>query len=314
GTPSLLPPSAVERLIDAALRLFSVDNGVEITLEANPTDAEMARFSAFRAAGINRLSLGIQSYDDSQLSFLGRNHTGMEARRAADVAADIFQIYTLDFIYALPKETALEWEARLKDILSQEPLHLSLYQLTVEPMTPFAKAVERGVWTPLPDERSADLYEITQCLTTEAGCAAYEVSNHAVPGAAAVHNSLYWKGADWIAIGPGAHGRLSVVGERLAVEGQADIRSWLKMPYAERYHTETLEDEDILIELLAGALRTREGLALSQLNDSARQKVEKAVGGIADSGMIELRGGQLVIPQTHRLITDYVIGQLVRQL
>lgn len=314
GTPSLLPADAVARLIEAAAALFSVSASAEVTLEANPTDAETERFADFRAAGVNRLSLGVQSFDDGQLSFLGRNHTGEEARRAVDVAADIFEAYTLDFIYALPEESVLQWETRLRVILSLAPPHLSLYQLTVEPMTPFAKAVDRGAWIPLPDERSADLYELTQSLADEAGCAAYEISNHAVPGAEAVHNRLYWQGADWIAIGPGAHGRVTLSEQRLAIEGKPDIRSWLGTPYAERYLAEALDEEAILTELLAGALRTREGLALNLLNAEQRSRTIMASHELETSGLMELRDDRLIIPPVHRLITDHIIGRLVQKL
>ena len=314
GTPSLLPASAVGQLIEAADRLFGLAPGAEITLEANPTDAEISHFAGFRSAGVNRLSLGVQSFDDGQLSFLGRNHDGAEARRAVDVAANTFEAYTLDFIYALPDEDLAAWEARLDDILAVGAPHLSLYQLTVEPETAFAKAVGRGDWRPMPDERAAGLYSLTQSMTASAGCPGYEISNHARPGAEAKHNSLYWRGADWIGIGPGSHGRLTLDSERVAIAGRPAIREWLGMPYKERYDEEQLDDEAQLIELLAGGLRQSAGLDLTLLKEEQKASVLSVTGALLDDGMLQQESHRLMIPEDHRLITDYIISRLVGAL
>ncbi|RFB05210.1 radical SAM family heme chaperone HemW [Parvularcula marina] len=314
GTPSLLPASAVGQLIEAADRLFGLAPAAEITLEANPTDAEISHFAGFRSAGINRLSLGVQSFDDAQLSFLGRNHGEAEARRAVDVAASTFEAYTLDFIYALPDEDLVAWEMRLSDILAVGAPHLSLYQLTVEPETAFAKAVGRGDWHPMPDERAAGLYAMTQSMTASAGCPGYEISNHARPGAEAKHNSLYWRGADWIGIGPGSHGRLTLEVGRSAIAGRPTIREWLGMPHQERYDEEQLDEEAQLIELLAGGLRQVAGLDLNLLKEEQKASVLSVTGALLDDGMVQQESHRLMIPEDHRLITDYIISRLVGAL
>ncbi|WP_370335639.1 radical SAM family heme chaperone HemW [Parvularcula marina] len=314
GTPSLLPASAVGQLIEAADRLFGLTPKAEITLEANPTDAEISHFAGFRSAGVNRLSLGVQSFDDAQLSFLGRNHGGAEARRAVDVAASTFEAYTLDFIYALPDEDLAAWEARLNDILTVGAPHLSLYQLTVEPETAFAKAVGRGDWQPMPDERAAGLYALTQSMTASAGCPGYEISNHARPGAEAKHNSLYWRGADWIGIGPGSHGRLTLDSGRVAIAGRPAIREWLDIPYKERYDEERLDEEAQLIELLAGGLRQSVGLDLNLLKEEQTASVLSVTSALRDDGMLRQESDRLMIPEDHRLITDYIISRLVGAL
>ncbi len=314
GTPSLLPASAVGQLIEAADRLFGLTPKAEITLEANPTDAVISHFAGFRSAWVNRLSLGVQSFDDAQLSFLGRNHGGAEARRAVDVAASTFEAYTLDFIYALPDEDLAAWEARLNDILTVGAPHLSLYQLTVEPETAFAKAVGRGDWQPMPDERAAGLYALTQSMTASAGCPGYEISNHARPGAEAKHNSLYWRGADWIGIGPGSHGRLTLDSGRVAIAGRPAIREWLDIPYKERYDEERLDEEAQLIELLAGGLRQSVGLDLNLLKEEQTASVLSVTSALRDDGMLRQESDRLMIPEDHRLITDYIISRLVGAL
>ena len=210
GTPSLLPPAAVSAVIEACATLWGFRPGAEISLEANPTDAETSRFADLAAAGVNRLSLGIQSFDDEHLKFLGRNHDGAAGYKAAGVALSHFEQVSLDFIYALPGQTVKQWLVELMCMIEDfAPDHVSPYQLTIEQGTAFARAVGRGAWTPVDQELAAEFFEVTGQMLSLKGYDAYEVSNHArARSTRSVHNQLYWRSQDWIGVGPGAHGRL----------------------------------------------------------------------------------------------------------
>ncbi|PLK22859.1 coproporphyrinogen III oxidase [Porphyrobacter sp. TH134] len=207
GTPSLMPPALVAALLAEAERLWGFDPAIEITLEANPSSVEAANFAALAAAGINRVSLGVQSLDDAELRFLGRLHGADEALAALDTAQAHFKRVSFDLIYALPGHTPELWHDRLTRALAFGTGHLSLYQLTIEPGTRFASDVRRGRLVPLGDDEAADLFDITQALTSAAGLAAYETSNHARNGEQSRHNLAYWRYHDYAGIGPGAHGR-----------------------------------------------------------------------------------------------------------
>ena len=207
GTPSLMPPALVERLLVEARELWGFADGIEITLEANPSSVEAANFAALAEAGINRVSLGLQSFDDEVLRFLGRLHSASEGRAALEIAQRHFERVSFDLIYALPGQTAKAWETMLDRALALETDHLSLYQLTIEPNTRFATDVRRGVFAPLEDDPAAKLFAITQQMTSAAGLPRYEISNHARPGEESRHNLTYWRYADYCGIGPGAHGR-----------------------------------------------------------------------------------------------------------
>ena len=207
GTPSLMPPALVAALLAEAERLWGFAQGIEITLEANPSSVEAANFAALAGAGINRVSLGVQSLDDAELRFLGRLHGAEEALRALDTAQAHFARVSFDMIYALPGHTPELWEERLTRALCFGTGHMSLYQLTIEPGTRFASDVRRGRLVPLGDDAAAELFDITQALTSAAGLPAYETSNHARPGEESRHNLAYWRYQDYAGIGPGAHGR-----------------------------------------------------------------------------------------------------------
>lgn len=207
GTPSLMPPALVASLLQQAERLWGFAPDIEITLEANPSSVETANFHALAAAGVNRVSLGVQSLDDAALRFLGRLHGVEEALTALETAQKAFQRVSFDLIYALPDQTESDWRAGLERALSFGTSHLSLYQLTIEPGTRFATDVRRGVFDPLADDPAADLYTVTQAVTASAGLPAYEISNHARPGEESRHNLTYWRYHDYCGIGPGAHGR-----------------------------------------------------------------------------------------------------------
>jgi oxygen-independent coproporphyrinogen-3 oxidase len=207
GTPSLMPPALVAALLAEADALWGFAEGIEITLEANPSSVEAANFAALAGAGINRVSLGLQSLDDAELRFLGRLHGADEALRALETAQAHFSRVSFDMIYALPGHTPELWEARLTRALGFGTGHMSLYQLTIEPGTRFASDVRRGRLVPLDDDAAAELFDITQALTGAAGLPAYETSNHARPAEESRHNLAYWRYQDYAGIGPGAHGR-----------------------------------------------------------------------------------------------------------
>lgn len=207
GTPSLMPPTLVESLLREAERLWGFAPGIEITLEGNPSSVEAANYAALASAGINRVSLGLQSLDDSALRFLGRLHNAEEGLRALDVAQQRFARVSFDLIYALPGQTAQHWERELSRALAVGTGHLSLYQLTIEPGTRFATMVRQNDFQPLDDDAAADLFELTRGMTAAAGLPAYEISNHARPGEESRHNLTYWRYHDYCGIGPGAHGR-----------------------------------------------------------------------------------------------------------
>ncbi|MBX7481288.1 radical SAM family heme chaperone HemW [Qipengyuania qiaonensis] len=207
GTPSLMPPALVADLLAEAEELWGFDPGIEITLEANPSSVEAANFADLAAAGVNRVSLGVQSLRDEVLRFLGRLHGVDEALRAVELAQRHFERVSIDLIYARPDQTEGEWATELGEALALGTDHVSLYQLTIEPATRFAKDVRRGVFEPLDNDNAADLFSLTRDLTAAAGLPAYEISNHARPGQESRHNLTYWRYQDYMGIGPGAHGR-----------------------------------------------------------------------------------------------------------
>src|SRR6185312_1180226 len=216
GTPSLMQPATVATILDAIARHWPVAPGAEVTLEANPTSVEASRFRGFRAAGVNRVSLGVQALDDAALKQLGRLHTAQEALAAVAVARSIFERYSFDLIYARPDQTVEDWSAELTRAIAEAAEHLSLYQLTIEPDTPFfALQAAKKLIVPN-DDRARALYDVTQEICGARGLPAYEISNHARAGAACRHNLVYWRGHEYAGIGPGAHGRLDIDVQRFA--------------------------------------------------------------------------------------------------
>src|SRR5262245_14867722 len=226
GTPSLMDPATTGAILDAIARHWRVDLGAEVTLEANPSSVEAGRFRGYRTAGVNRGSLGVQSLEDGVLRTLGRLHTAAEARAAIEVARDTFDRFSFDLIYARPGQTLEAWRAELSDALALAGGHLSLYQLTIEGGTPFAKLHARGKLK-LPDqERARAFYQLTQELTEAAGLPAYEISNHAAPGDECRHNLLYWRYGEYAGLGPGAHGRIVADGVRRATAAERLPERW----------------------------------------------------------------------------------------
>ena len=266
GTPSLMPPALVERLLAEAEALWGFAPDIEITLEGNPSSVEAANYAALASAGINRASLGLQALDDATLRFLGRLHDADEGLAALEVAQQHFARVSFDLIYARPGQTASQWEAELSRALGFETGHLSLYQLTIEPGTRFETMVRQGQFEPLGDEQAADLFALTADLTNRAGLPAYEISNHARAGEESRHNLAYWRYQDYAGIGPGAHGRRGGV----ATVRHKKPENWLSA-VARNGHG-IAEERDLGLqeqaaEALLMGLRLREGIDLVGLSD-----------------------------------------------
>ncbi|MBY0429142.1 MAG: radical SAM family heme chaperone HemW, partial [Alphaproteobacteria bacterium] len=243
GTPSLLAPANVARLLNEANKLFGFSPNIEITLEANPTSSEAEKFKSFAAAGINRLSIGVQSLDDASLKSLGREHNVNEAIKAINIAQAIFPRHSFDLIYARKGQTTAQWEAELNAALKLAAAHLSLYQLTIEPGTVFAQKTNAGQVFTAPDEAADEMYTITQELCAASGLPAYEVSNHARLGEESRHNLSYWHYDEYIGIGAGAHGRVSIRNRHVAAQTYRPPEMWLKAVEA---HTIGLEQQNEL--------------------------------------------------------------------
>ncbi len=227
GTPSLMQPETIATILDAIGRYWQVAPDVEVTLEANPTSVEATRFRGYRAAGVNRVSLGVQALDDAALKALGRTHTAKEALDAVAIARATFERYSFDLIYARPEQTVDAWRAELVRAIAEAATHLSLYQLTIEPDTPFAALHSAGKLRVPDDDNARALYDTTQDVCAAHGLPAYEISNHARPGSECCHNLLYWRAGEYAGIGPGAHARLDVDGRRHAVATERRPESWL---------------------------------------------------------------------------------------
>ena len=314
GTPSLMAPEAVAAVIDRARTLFPPRGPIEITLEANPTDAEAARFAALAGAGINRLSMGVQALDDAALAFLGRNHSADEARRAVAVAARAFPRLSIDLIYARPDQTVAGWRAELAGAIDMGFEHVSPYQLTIEPTTAFGHAVARGAWTPPDEDRSAALYETTQTVLEAAGFDAYEVSNHARGTAArSAHNLHVWRGGDYLGLGPGAHGRLTLQGARTATVAHRGIGAYVAgvaagTPWSER---ETQSDRDAAEEKVLLGLRTVEGVALDALAMLGRTADAEPLAGLIADGFLAVDADRLRATAAGRPVLDGVLRALL---
>ena len=315
GTPSLMPPATVAALIDAAAASWAMDPGIEITLEANPSSVEAARFADLAAAGVNRVSLGLQSLDDQTLSFLGRAHDAAEGRAALDTARSAFDRVSFDLIYALPGQSEAAWESELSRALSFATGHLSLYQLTIEPGTRFAAIAAKGELPQADPDHAAALYELTQALTAAAGLPAYEVSNHARPGEESRHNLVYWRYHAYAGIGPGAHGRRAgAVSQR-----HRKPENWLA---ALRRAGHGIVEEHSLspaekgIEALLMGLRLHEGVDLGRIAELAGKPVdrlidERAVARFEAQRLVSRSGAHLRVEPAGMLLLDTILAELV---
>lgn len=316
GTPSLMQPDTVAAVIEAARAAFPAVNDIEITLEANPTSSERQKFRDFGQAGVTRLSMGVQALNDADLRRLGRQHSAAEARAAFDAARSVFERVSFDLIYARQDQSLSAWRKELTEALSMAVDHLSLYQLTIEDGTPFAARLSRGGLRGLPDDQAAgDLYDMTQEMCENAGLPAYEVSNHARPGAESRHNLLYWRGEDWAGIGPGAHGRYFQDGRRIATEAYREPGRWLRA-VAESGSGESvrtvISPRDVAEEYLMMALRLTEGASLTRHAALGGPTLDQErLTGLTDLGLIVQEDGRIRTTRQGRLLLDALLRDLL---
>jgi len=315
GTPSLMRPQTVGAILDAIAKHWRVAPGVEVTLEANPTSVEATRFAGYRSAGVNRVSLGVQSLDDAALAQLGRLHSAREALEAVAVARDSFERFSFDLIYARPDQTPDAWQAELDRALDEDSEHLSLYQLTIEADTPFATLHAAGKLR-IPDPDAARvLYDVTQEVTAARGLPAYEVSNHARPGAECRHNLIYWRYGEYAGVGPGAHGRLQVDGARVATATEKHPERWL-LRVESRGHglivDDTLSREEQADELLLMGLRLTEGIDPVRFAATAGRPLDASrIADLCTQHLLEIDGaGRLRVTPAGFPLLDAVVADL----
>ena len=315
GTPSLMQPSTVQALLDAIAQHWTIARDVEVTLEANPTSVEATRFRGYRVAGVNRVSLGVQALDDGALKELGRLHSVQEALDAVAVARSIFERYSFDLIYARPRQTPQQWAEELQRAIAEAAEHLSLYQLTIEADTPFAALHKLGKLVVPNDDCARDLYDTTQEICARAGLPAYEVSNHARPGAECRHNLVYWRGYEYAGIGPGAHGRLDIDGLRYATATEKRPEAWL-MRVESLGHglvtDEPLTQEQHADEFLLMGLRLAEGIDPQRFATLAGRPLDqRRITILREEGALEtMPDGRLRVTQSGFPVLDAVVADL----
>lgn len=314
GTPSLMAPEVVAGVIEAATQGWRPANDIEITLEANPGSVERGRFRAYADAGVNRLSMGVQALNDDDLRRLGRLHSVAEARAAFDVARSCFGRVSFDLIYARQNQTRAAWAAELREALNMAVDHLSLYQLTIEDGTAFGARAAAGMLRGLPDDDlSADMYLETQDICASAGMPAYEVSNHAAPGAESRHNLVYWRQGDWAGVGPGAHGRLTLNGARFATEAPRAPDAWLKSVAegAGELPREIVPRDEQATEYLLMSLRLAEGMDLARHARLSGQPLDRAaLNDLSALGLVEIRGERLAVTAAGRPVLNAILRAL----
>src|SRR5262245_59148697 len=315
GTPSLMQPATVGGLLDAIAKTWSVARDVEVTLEANPTSVEATRFRGYRAAGVNRVSLGVQALDDGELKALGRMHTAQEALDAVAIARKAFERYSFDLIYARPGQTPQAWARELKRAIAEAAEHLSLYQLTIEAGTPFHGLHAAGKLK-IPDEELArTLYDTTQEVCAAAGLPAYEISNHARPGAECRHNLVYWRMHEYAGVGPGAHGRIDVDGERHATATERRPEAWLMRVETNGHGVvtdEALTPGEMADEFLLMGLRLAEGIDPQRYAKLAGRSLDpKRIAILREEGAVEtMPDGRLRVTQAGFPVLDAVVADL----
>lgn len=316
GTPSLMPPETVAAVIDAATSHWKSEPDIEITLEANPSSVEAARFADIARAGVNRVSLGLQALDDAALRFLGRAHDVTEGLAALDTAQAAFARVSFDLIYARPGQRIAEWEAELARALTFGTEHLSLYQLTIEPGTRFATEAAAGRIV-IPDgDSAADLFETTRAMTAAAGLPAYEISNHARPGAESRHNLVYWRYRDYAGVGPGAHGRRG----GMATARHKKPENWLSAVTRNGHGAqieEPLIPADRATEALLMGLRLREGVDLTRIAALGETSIDKMIDSRATErlltqGLVARNGSWLGVTEAGMLLLDAILPLVVR--
>lgn len=315
GTPSLMAPETVAAVIGAARDSWVFSNDIEVTLEANPRSVEAARFEGYARAGVNRVSLGVQSLRADDLKRLGRLHDVAEAKAAFGIARDVFQRVSFDLIYARQGQSLRDWEEELGEALEMAVDHFSLYQLTVEPGTAFWDRAQKGGLKGLPSEDlGADMYDLTQEVCGRVGLPAYEVSNHARPGSESRHNLVYWRYGDWVGVGPGAHGRYSVGSARFETVAHRMPGAWLHAAEAGsgEVSRETAGRHDQAVEYLMMGLRLSEGVSLERLHGmSSTVATEAQYAALFELGLVEKTASRLIATPKGRLVLNAVIERLI---
>lgn len=317
GTPSLMQPATVAAILDRIGNLWTVREGAEVTLEANPSSVEAERFGGYRAAGVNRVSLGVQALNDADLKFLGRLHTVSEALYAIGLAREIFPRLSFDLIYARPGQTPDAWESELEQAIGHAADHLSLYQLTIEEGTPFFALHQAGKLAVPNADRAAELYQLTQDVTARNGLPAYEISNHARPGAESRHNLVYWRYGSYVGVGPGAHGRFLEDGSRTVTIAEKIPELWLAQ-VEEAGHGitdgETLTGSQSADEFLLMGLRLKEGIDLKRYDLLADEPIDAGrIGILSEEGLVERVGeNRLRATPGGMLVLDAVVADLAR--
>ena len=314
GTPSLMPPEAVGHVLDTIALLWSVSPDVETTLEANPTSIEAENFRGYRAAGVNRVSVGVQALNDEDLKALGRQHSSEEAIAAFRLAAKIFPRVSFDMIYARPSQTPEQWRAELTRALAEQQGHMSLYQLTIEPGTAYFDLYERGRLVTPTDDRAADLYDLTQELTEKAGLPTYEISNHARPGQESRHNLLYWRYGEYAGVGPGAHSRLADGENRRALIAERHPETWRELVRTQGHgmvSDSVVPPVDQASEYLLMGMRIAEGIDMDRYAALAGREIDSSkLAGMKSMGLIKRNGQQLMATADGRKLLNAVIAEL----
>ena len=312
GTPSLMKPETVQGIIDFIQSKWRMTNACEITLEANPTSIEADKFQGFRAAGINRVSIGVQSLNAADLKFLGREHNPEQARAAIELAAKTFDRFSFDLIYARPNQTVESWKNELQDALKMAGNHLSLYQLTIEQGTPFFTRHARGEFQVPEQDHAADLYDVTQEIMEQAGLPAYEVSNHARPGEESRHNLTYWHYDDYIGVGPGAHGRVTLDGQKFATRTHRAPELWMERVERDRHghypHNPVSATAELQERIMMG-LRLKEGIPAVQVPSEIFQG-ERFKKLVSEGFMADRRDVLVTTPQGFKCL-NAVLGYLL---
>jgi oxygen-independent coproporphyrinogen-3 oxidase len=315
GTPSLMQPATVAAVLDSLGRHWSIAPDVEVTLEANPTSVEAARFRGYRSAGVNRVSLGVQALDDRVLAELGRLHSADEALQAVAIARSVFERYSFDLIYARPRQTPQEWASELKRAIAEGGEHLSLYQLTIEPETPFFALHAAGKLAVPDEDTGRALYDTTLDICAAHGLPAYEISNHARPGSECRHNLVYWRAHEYAGIGPGAHGRLDIAGERHATATEKRPEAWLTRVETDGHGLITddvLTREEMSDEFLLMGLRLAEGIDPQRFTAlSGRPLDPDRITVLREHGLIETTAaGHLRVSLPGFPVLDAVVADL----
>ena len=319
GTPSLMPANTVNKIIDKLFSLSKTTNNIEITLEANPTSIESQKFVEFKAAGINRVSIGIQSFNETDLKFLGREHSKQEAIEALNIANSIFDNYSFDLIYALPNQTIETWEQELQEAMQYAKHHLSLYQLTIEKGTPFyLQHKNKKFILPDPDQAAA-LYSFTDDFMSSRGLQPYEISNYALAGFESQHNLAYWRYNQYLGIGPGAHSRVMIDDKLCAVVMHHNPQKWLDnvtseiMPIQQKT---ILTKKDILLEYLIMGLRIKEGIELTKLEQLLEKPINqllniKNIKHLRELNYVTLENNVLAVTTQGKLLLNKIVEQII---